>query len=740
MPRILTVWFSTIHCESRRVRAAWVAGACVCAFWLRSAYGLDIVFQEDGFVNLQNTDAWYHFRIIENLLAHFPWRITFDPYGVYPGGQTPRFAGLYDLAVGAAAWALGWGAPSSDLAKTVAAWSPVALAGCAPAAVYRLARVVVAPGAAIAAAWWIAVLPGNWLEVSRLGFADHHVAEVLFSTLMLWGLMRSYQGGGRRYALAAGLALGAYLASWATGALAVAVVVGWACLYALATEWRAGSSGLVLDRTALALAIAWAFTTPFAWHRWSVYTHLALGAGLAGLVAFRFAAARLRRRRAPGWALSAMFAGLAVSVVLGAAAWQPRLFEQFLGELQRFQPTERMQTLPELRPILTYYGSFGLRAVWEQFALSWLFAIPALAWLAWSWRRDLRPERSLFLFWTLFMLAMTLSQIRTAYYLAVCFAILGGFGAWKVFIASRGGWRYVTGPLLAITLLGTSLSSALAVVKTDGGLSGDMQQALRWLAEQTPEPLGDPGKHFELYDRQLRRGDYRYPESVYTVLCWWDLGHAVNAVARRIPSSNGFQSGGHDSARFYLATSEAEALDVADRVRARYVLLEPELPIWSFESITPTGSKFHAFPLWTGGEKERRDYFEVFVRDESDEPVVFYYPAYYRSMMARMYLFDGRATEPSNSAWVVEWRDDAEGGRRRIVSERRFADYEEAARYVAERPGEPLALGGFDPERSCVPLEPLERFRLVFNSKPGPLQEKTGRATAVKIFERTDGR
>lgn len=699
---------------------------------------MEAVFQPDGFVNLQDTDAWYHFRIIENLLAHFPWRVTFDPYGVYPGGQTPRFAGLYDLAVGAAAWTLGLGSPSPELVKTVAAWSPVMLAGCVPAAVYALARALVAPGAAIMAAWLIAVLPGSWLKTSRLGFVDHHVCEVLFSTLTLWALMRSYQGGGRRYAVGAGLTLGAYLASWATGALAVAILVGWAFLFALAM-WRQSYCGAVLRRTSTALAIAWAFVAPFAWHRWSIYTHLALGGGIAGLTAIRLAATRLQRREVPGWALSALFAGIAALVVLAAAVLQPHMFQQFLGELQRFQPTERMRTLPELRPILTYYGPFELRAVWEQFASAWLIALPALAWLGWSWRRELRPERSLFLFWTLFMLSMTLSQIRTAYYLAVCFAVLAGFGAWKAFRSTSGGWRWATGSALAVLLLGPSLTGALSVVRTDDGLSGDMQRALRWMVKRTPEPLAAPEKHFELYPRHLRRGEYAYPESVYSVLCWWDLGHPVNAVARRIPSSNGFQTGGHDSARFYVSTTEAEAISVADRLRARYVLLEPTLPVWSHRSITPTSGKFHAFPLWTEGEKERQDYLEVVLREGSDEPAVFYHPDYYRSMMARMYLFDGEAVEPSDSTWVVEWGADSGEDPRRIVSERHFGSYDEAAEFLAGRPGEPLALGGFDPVRSCVPLEALSRFRIALNTKPGPLTGETGRATAVKVFERTNG-
>ena len=720
-----------------------LAGACVAAFWLRCAFGHEIVFQPGGFVSFQDTDAWYHYRVIENLLAHFPWRITFDPYGVYPGGQDPRFGGLYDLVVGFAAWALGWGSPLPELIRTVTAWSPVALAALVPAAVYGLARSLFSTPAALAAAWIIAVLPGNWLAVSRLGFADHHVAEALFSTLALWGLMRSFEGRWT-HAAWAGLALGAYLATWATGALLVLIVALWVGLDLLARNLLGRPTQVVSGRVAIALAVAWIFVAPFASHQWTIYTHLALGGALAGLATLEGLAALLRRRSAPRWALLALaVVGLATLVAVVAALF-PQRFQAFLAEAARFQPTARQRTLAELRPILFYYGSFQLRAVWEQFAFSWLLAVPALLALPWVWRRSFSPSRSLFLFWTAFMLSMTLVQIRTAYYLAVCFAALAGAVAWKLYQSSPRPLRPVTAGALLFFLLWMNHGPAREILRADSGPSPDMRRALDWLAHNTPEPFSDPGFRLALYDRGLRSGDFDYPSTAYSVLCWWDLGHQINAVAGRIPSSNGFQTGGLDSARFYLATSEAEALPIADRLGARYVIVEPDMPLWTADAMTPLGSKFRAFPLWSEGEKQAEQYFEVYVRGLDDgglEPVVVFYPDYYRSMMARMYLFDGEAVEPRNSVWVLSWRKETTPGvkvRRRIVSQVRFETHAEAVAYMAARPDQPLVLAGLDPARSCVPVEGLASFRPAHNTKPGPLAEETGRVRAVKIFERVN--
>jgi hypothetical protein len=43
---------------------------------------ISLVFQS-GFVDFQEGDAWYHVRVAENLVRHFPFRIGVDPYLTY---------------------------------------------------------------------------------------------------------------------------------------------------------------------------------------------------------------------------------------------------------------------------------------------------------------------------------------------------------------------------------------------------------------------------------------------------------------------------------------------------------------------------------------------------------------------------------------------------------------------------------------------------------------------------------
>lgn len=52
---------------------------CVISLYLRIALSYDKVFTSNG-IKFTGIDAYYHVRLVENLVRHFPHNITFDPY------------------------------------------------------------------------------------------------------------------------------------------------------------------------------------------------------------------------------------------------------------------------------------------------------------------------------------------------------------------------------------------------------------------------------------------------------------------------------------------------------------------------------------------------------------------------------------------------------------------------------------------------------------------------------------
>ena len=69
------------------------------ALWVRVGPPYHSVFGAfgSGSVNFETNDADYHVRLIENLVIHFPHRMAFEPYTLYPIGQQTQFAPFFDF-------------------------------------------------------------------------------------------------------------------------------------------------------------------------------------------------------------------------------------------------------------------------------------------------------------------------------------------------------------------------------------------------------------------------------------------------------------------------------------------------------------------------------------------------------------------------------------------------------------------------------------------------------------------
>ena len=201
------------------------------------------VFTEQG-IRFAGIDAYYHIRLIENLLRHYPHRINFDPYICFPTGgaeMTHHFwPPFFDWLLGSFCLLFGLGHPSQDVINLVAAFSPAILGALTVIPVYFIGKYLLNSWCGVLAAILLAVMPGEFLGRSILGFADHHVAEVLFSTTAMAFLVKTIKivsspspasdqsGGGRLIILGtcllSGLFWGMYLMTW-TGALLFIIIL-----------------------------------------------------------------------------------------------------------------------------------------------------------------------------------------------------------------------------------------------------------------------------------------------------------------------------------------------------------------------------------------------------------------------------------------------------------------------------------------------------------------------------------
>ncbi|MGB2855788.1 MAG: STT3 domain-containing protein, partial [Dehalococcoidia bacterium] len=154
------------------------------AFFLRVYFPYEHVFAGD-WVRFQQNDPWYHMRVIENFVQHFPHLMPFDPYGFYPDGQVRVTAPFYDLLLGFFIWIFGAGSPTKGLIETLSAYFPAILGALVTIPTFFIGKALFNKKAGLLAAALIAILPGEFLFRTLLGFNDHHAAEILFSTIIV---------------------------------------------------------------------------------------------------------------------------------------------------------------------------------------------------------------------------------------------------------------------------------------------------------------------------------------------------------------------------------------------------------------------------------------------------------------------------------------------------------------------------------------------------------------------------
>jgi dolichyl-diphosphooligosaccharide--protein glycosyltransferase len=483
-----------------------------------------------------------------------------------------------------------------------------------------------------------------------------------------------------------------------------------------------------------ALLIAWVIFLGVGEIIWGDFVKLALGGGFA---ATTLAVALSHILRFRGASKSAYFAGLSLISIGGIsllAALRPELVRSLVHNILTRTETGPSRTVTELLPLLWRGGRLSLWTAWNEFSTAWFVSLPALFFIARQSLRKNHPALTLFTSLSAVMLAASVLQFRMITYLAVNVAVLVGAAASWILAEQTGKRRLAAGLLLAATLFVPNVVLAANVARTDTGVPQVWLDSLAWLREHTPDPMGDATAFDRYYPRLAAGVAFSYPASAYGIMNWWDNGHWISAIGRRIPVSNPMQSGATEAAQFFIATEPERAAQILKQTGTRFIIVDSSLPMWQSDESSEWLGAFWAMPIWAAVPLS--DYLEIYRSPGSGQAELVFYPAYYRSLLTRLYVFDGKAVQPQSSTWVIRYRQrqtSPVSRVREIVSSTPFTTYEEANRYIEAHPGESLVLGGLNPRWSCVPIEKLEGFRLAYPSAPYLPGASVG--SDVKIFE-----
>ncbi len=538
----------------------------------------------NGITLIATDDAVYHMRLVENLIVNFPHRLWYDAFTNFPYGSVETWGSLYDIIIGTLALIFG-----VNNLNIIGALVPAIMGTLVIIPTYFIGAELLNKKAGLFGAFIIAILPGTFLNRSTLGFTDHHIAEVLFSTFFIMFLILAFnRESSKKYAILSGIFLGFYLLTWTTGILFAGIIAIFIIIQIFINYIKNKSNSSLITITTFMYGIPALMVLPFIELKNGfgvVYyspTHIiALLSVILIIYYLNYVSIKAKENKYSIY----KFVGISIISFIGILVLiqiiLPSFFMNTFGSLNILfgEKTGGGLTIGEAQPTdsLTIYRIFGL---------NFLFAILGGGLLIASYFWVEKKEKILIVsIWCITMIILMFSQNRWSYYFAVNIAILSGLlcgyvldnlGKFKD-IKVINIWN-VSSLIFIIFMVGfypigsspfdISTHVTISGVKTDGFY--EWYESMTWMRNNTPDTGLD---YYGTYTRPTAGEKYSYPDTAYGVMSWWDYGHVITYWAHRIPNANPFQSGiggnpNHTAgaSTFLIAPTEEEANIVLDKL------------------------------------------------------------------------------------------------------------------------------------------------------------------------------
>ena len=745
------------------------------ALYLRVVLPYDQVFVGD-WIKFTGVDANFFMRIVDNLVHNFPHLNSFDPYNLYPSGSAITIPPFLVYFIASTAWLVGLGSPTQHTVDIVGVYLPAIVGALTVFPVYFIGKVLFNRWVGIIAAGLIAILPGEFLGRSMLGFTDYHIFEVLFATIAMLFLILAVKSAKEKgltfkqvnwatmvkpliYSLLTGFFLGIYILTWQGALLFVFIIFIYIVIQFMIDHLRSRPTGYLCFISTIAFLIALLMSLTASIDKMSLTSLIvAIIIPISMVVPSHF---MTRCNIKPIIYLMALLGIGLVSLEVFYIV-NPSLIQAMMVYLAIFTwPVGT--TVLEMQPLLLPSGNFSWAVAWGNFTTSFFIGFIALGILVYYVIKRGESDKTLFVIWSLVILGATLSMRRFAYYFAINVALLAGYLSWLVLEFS--GFKKVVTKSIAIPIevkkkdklrerqkphsttrrmamslgvigifflvffpnIGKAINTASSPLFAPSNV---WCESLTWLKDNTPDPFNNPDFYYELYESPPASKSYDYPKTAYGVTSWWDYGYWITRIGRRLPTSNP-GTGHQGEARLFTAQDEDSANKILDQWGTKYVIAD--------YTITSVMSKFYAVADLSDSKLENFAEVYYLLQDGRLMPMLLFYPEYYRSFVVRLYNFDGSAVIPKETVVISyqERSDNAGGLIREITDAKLFSNYDEAEAYIANQKSGNYRIVGNNPFVSPVPLQALEHYKLVYSSKDSKLKPDGKLIADVKIFEYT---
>jgi len=566
-----------------------------------------------GVVRFGGNDPWYHMHLVKSMIygGYFPQRQAFDAYTFFPSGSYLHFGALQTLIVASVSLIAGrileGGLPSPYLIDTIGAYYPAILGALTIFPVYIIGKEVFGGDVrvGILSAVLIAIMPGQFLGRSLLGFTDHHIGETLFSTATIAFMILAIKSGrgvlfkdmweGNYekikpllwYSVMAGIVYGCYLLTWPYATLLILIIMLFAFIEYIADHIKdrstdyLGIMGVCMFIPSLIMILI--YTKPqlgFATGHYSLFPPTMVCVGILSFIIMGVLSSAMKKKEINRYYYPIALVVITLVSLVGIILASPQFANIIFSSSGTIYRTGGATTIGESLPLF----ATGLNAAYYNFAFGFFIAPITFVALFYMLSKKWEPEKTLCLVWCLVFFGLTLAQNRFAYYYATNIAIMTGFVAWKALEA--GGFKVeafgrgkIKGRGKSITMkdiyihwikgyctlkhlvvaglvfgfifyppaLAPNVGSMLVARGGSGAIGYDWYTSMDWMVNNTTSPGFE---YYTRYEEPQGEGNNNwyynksfYPESAYGVMSWWDYGHWIEIIGHRIPNSNPFQHG-----------------------------------------------------------------------------------------------------------------------------------------------------------------------------------------------------
>ncbi len=513
-----------------------------------------------GEVHFREVDPYYQMRLVDYMVHNFPNFLRFDYYTMYltsdqylvnPQGPGVGFSPVLSFLVAFPSWIIGLGHPSQHLVETVGALVPPILAALNCIVVYFLGKALLGRRVGLIATLLVAVIPGEYLFRSLLGFTDHHILEVLLTSLVLLFVVMGLKRKKLWWALIAGLAFGTYQVAWHGGMLFIFVFWLW---FMGQYFWNLRKSpDAFLCKFSLILFLLACLPMLFFYRNEALV--LLKFKILVSIVAIGTPLLLLLLSRLPRKHIILVSGALVlVAGIIGIVFLRDYVVVQALNQLKSVFYGAG-SSISEAQPT-------GLSTAFDYFGVSFILSFVGFYFLI---KKNPNP---IIIVWTIVLFVALLGQRRWCYYYVVPLSVLSALCIDTVVNTVKEKARLsILIVILCFTLL-PSIHSIWGLANLKNQIDQGWYTSLTWLRDNSPNPFPSEDEY------TARVQEY---EPSYGVLAWWDFGHWITYISHRVPISNPAYQDTAAGSKFFASTTVEEARKALEGYNIRYIILSSDV-------------------------------------------------------------------------------------------------------------------------------------------------------------------